>query len=433
MKNGKEIYDFLKEIFPICRSITGKGNRETLAKVQEHIPIEIKEVPTGYNAYDWEVPLEWNIKDAYIRNPNGIKIANFKKNNLHVVNYSEPVNKTISLPDLQKHLYSIPTLPSAIPYITSYYNRSWGFCISDYQRKNLVDGQYEVYIDSSLEKGSMTYGELIIPGDTEEEILLTTYICHPSMANNECSGIAVTTFLAKWLMSQNNKYTYRIVFAPETLGAIVYINKNYDILKKNVIAGFNITCVGDDNAYSFMPSREGNTLADRVATHVLDKFTDQYKTYSFLERGSDERQYCHPSIDLPVVSIMRSKYGTYPEYHTSLDNLDFVSPKGLYGAYSLTLKCLEALETNGIYENAVKCEPKMSKRGLHPKSWHTRHLGTSQSEGLKKQVSDMMNTMVYCDGKKDLIELSNKINLTYEECHQHIVRLEENGVIRKVR
>ena len=429
MIDGEEIYSFLKEIFPICRSITGEGNRETLAKVREHIPIEIKEVPTGYTAYDWEVPLEWNIRDAYIKGPNGIKIANFKKNNLHVVNYSEAVNKKIPLEELQKHLYSIPALPSAIPYITSYYNRSWGFCISDYQRNNLIDGEYEVYIDSSLEQGSMTYGELIIPGESKEEILLTTYICHPSMANNECSGIAVTTFLAKWLMSRDNKYTYRVVFAPETLGAIVYINKNYDELRKNVIAGFNITCVGDNNAYSFMPSREGGTLADRIATHVLDNFVDEYETYSFLERGSDERQYCHPSVDLPVVSIMRSKYGTYPEYHTSLDNLDFVSPEGLQGAYNVTQKCFEALEMNGTYENIAVCEPKMSKRGLHPKSWQTRHLGSSNAENLKKQVSDMMNTMVYCDGQRDLIELSNKINLTYDECHQHLSRLEQHDVV----
>ena len=239
---GNEIYNFLKEIFPFCRSITGNGNRQTLKAIQEHIPLIIYEVPTGYQAYDWEIPLEWNIKDAYILDKKGNKIVDFKENNLHVLNYSTPVNKTVSLKELQEHLYSIPDKPDAIPYVTSYYNENWGFCLTHNDRLELKEGNYRVVIDSTLEPGSLSYGEILIPGESKKEIFITTYICHPSLANNECSGIAVATFLAKWLYKKKDrKYSYRIVFAPETIGAIAYISKNYDALTKNVIAGFNMT------------------------------------------------------------------------------------------------------------------------------------------------------------------------------------------------
>ena len=250
------------------------------------------------------------------------------------------------------------------------------------------------------------------------------------MANNECSGPAVTTFLAKWLISlKEREYTYRIVFAPETIGAIIYINKNYDDLKNNTVAGFNITCVGDNRAYSFMPSRNGDTLSDRVSKHVLNNFVEDYDEYSFLTRGSDERQYCHPTIDLPVVSIMRSKYGTFPEYHTSLDNLDFISPEGLNGAFDIIKKCLCLLEGNKSYTNQVFCEPKMSKRNLHPKEWHMRHLGNR--EDLKKRNTDMMNVMVYSDGKNDIIDISEKININFEECLEYVDILYNNGILRE--
>ena len=425
-----EIYEFVKEIFPICRSIMGEGNRETLNLIQNHIPITIHEVPTGYQAYDWEIPKEWNIRDAYIVNPSGDKVIDFKENNLHIMSYSIPVDKEITLKELQKHLYSVPEQPNAIPYITSYYEPRWGFCITHEQRQKLKNGKYKVYVDSDLKDGSLSYGELIIPGKSKKEILLTTYICHPSMANNECSGPAVTTFLAKWLISlKEREYTYRIVFAPETIGAIIYINKNYDDLKNNTVAGFNITCVGDNRAYSFMPSRNGDTLSDRVSKHVLNNFVEDYDEYSFLTRGSDERQYCHPTIDLPVVSIMRSKYGTFPEYHTSLDNLDFISPEGLNGAFDIIKKCLCLLEGNKSYTNQVFCEPKMSKRNLHPKEWHMRHLGNR--EDLKKRNTDMMNVMVYSDGKNDIIDISEKININFEECLEYVDILYNNGILRE--
>ena len=425
----KQIYDFLKELFPICRSIMGEGNRETLRLIQKHIPIKIHEVPTGYQAYDWEVPQEWNIRGAHILDPEGKKIIDFKNNNLHVVGYSMPVNKEISLEELQKHLYSVPDIPDAIPYITSYYEPRWGFCMTDKQRRGLKEGKYKVCIDSSLEDGSLSYGELIIPGETKEEVLITTYICHPSMANNECSGPAITTFLVKWLLEKKRKYTYRVVFAPETIGAIVYISKNYNDLINNVIAGFNMTCVGDNNNYSLIPSRKGNTLTDKVARHVMDNFVDSYKEYSFLTKGSDERQYCHPKVDLPLVSLMRTKYGTYPEYHTSLDNLDFISEDGLAGAFKINKLCLEALEHNDIYENCITCEFKISKRGLVPKNWRSRHADSNYD--LKKYIRDMMNVLFYCDGEHDLIDLANRVDLNFKECFAHIKLLYDNGVVKK--
>ena len=429
---GSNIYNFIKDIFFITRSITGAGNRQTLNKIKDILPeLKIHEVPTGTEAFDWPIPKEWNIRDAYITNESGEKIVDFKNNNLHVVNYSTPINKTVTLAELNEHLYSIPDKPTAIPYITSYYNERWGFCLRHDQREKLKDGNYNVYIDSDLEDGHLVYGELIIPGKSEKEILLSTYICHPSMGNNECSGIGVTTFLAKWLSSlEEREYTYRIVFVPETIGAIVYLSKNFEVMKKNTIAGFVVTCVGDNLKYSLMPSREGNTLADKVAKHVLNNFVDEYDEYSFLSRGSDERQYCHPTIDLPVVSIMRSKYGTFPEYHTSLDNLDFISPEGLEGAYSIIKKCISLLEGNKCYVNQVFCEPKMSKRNLHPKEWHMRHLGNR--EDLKKRNTDMMNVMVYSDGKNDVIDISEKININFEECFEYISILSENNLLKSV-
>jgi len=268
-KIGKEMYELVKRLFPICRSITGNGVRETLKIIQEYIPIEIYEVPTGTKVFDWTVPKEWNIKDAYVMDANGNKIIDFKKNNLHVLGYSIPVNKALSLSELQEHLYSLPEQPEAIPYVTSYYKERWGFCIAHKDRELLKEGEYKVFIDSELKDGSLTYGELIIPGKSENEVFLSTYICHPSMANNELSGPAVTTFLTKWILSKQRRNTYRIIFIPETIGSITYLSKNLEVMKKNVIAGFNVSCVGDDKVYSYLPTRKGDTYADKIALNIL--------------------------------------------------------------------------------------------------------------------------------------------------------------------
>tara|TARA_R110002074_G_scaffold111859_3_gene239770 strand:+ start:7 stop:1302 length:1296 start_codon:yes stop_codon:yes gene_type:complete len=431
MNIGEEIYDLCDRLFPICRSITGNGNRKTLQIIQDNVPCEISvhEVPTGYQAYDWEIPQEWSINDAYILDPSGNKIVDFKDSNLHVVNYSAPVHQKITLEELQEHLYSAPGYPDAIPYVTSYYNRRWGFCLEHEKREKLQDGEYTVFIDSELKDGFLTYGEVIIPGETNEEVFLTTYICHPSMANNECSGPAVVTYLIKWLLEQNRRYTYRVVFAPETIGAITYISKNYDTLKENIIAGFNVTCIGDNNNYSFMPSRLGGTLTDKVAKHVLDNFTDSYNEYSFLQKGSDERQYCHPNVDLPLVTIMRSKYGTYPEYHTSKDNMDFISPEGLFGGYNIVKSCIEALESNYVYKSAVICEPKLSKRNMVPKDWHKRRTGGDQKS--RYDLINMMNALFYCDGNHDVVDVANVLSIDFRQCMEYIDALRDNEIIKK--
>lgn len=341
-KVKEEMYELCERLFPICRSITGDGVRKTLQMLVEVYgnEINIHEVPTGTKVFDWTVPKEWNIKEAYIENSKGQRVIDFKNNNLHVVGYSLPVDKFVDLQELKSVVYTQPDQPDAIPYVTSYYKECYGFCMSQNQLDKLPEDTYHIVIDSELKEGSLTYGEIIIPGDTEEEVFLSTYICHPSMANNELSGPVVATFLAKWLnLLVKRRYTYRIIFIPETIGAITYLSKNLQYLKEHVIAGFNLSCVGDNRTFSYVESRYGDTLADKAAKNVLSFYYPDYKTYSFLKRGSDERQYNAPGVDLPVCAICRSKYGEYPEYHTSKDNLELISPEGLLGAYEVYQQC----------------------------------------------------------------------------------------------
>lgn len=424
---GVDMHNLCEKLFPICRSITGDGFRESLSILKNQLDLqdlEIFEVPTGTKCFDWEVPKEWNIKDAYVIAPDGTKICDFKASNLHVVGYSTPVNKEVSLEELQQHLYSLPEQPEAIPYITSYYKERWGFCLSQKDRDELVSGQYKVYIDSELKDGSLTYGELIIPGKSEQEIFISTYLCHPSMANNELSGPVVTSFLAKWLLNlKSRKYTYRIIIIPETIGSITYLSRNYKTMKDNVVAGFNVSCIGDDRAYSYLPSKEGDTLADTVATHVLKHSHPEFIRYSFLDRQSDERQYCSSGIDLPVCSIMRSKYGCYPEYHTSLDNLELVTPSGLLGGYEVLKKIFESLEMNETLCTTVLCEPQLGKRGLYPT------ISTKESNAI---VKDMMNFLAYCDGSKTNLEIAEKINAPIWTLESTIEKLKDASLLKTI-
>lgn len=398
---GIQMYSLAEKLYPICRSITGNGVRKTLSILKEVYPLKIYEVPSGTQVFDWTIPKEWNIKDAYIETSSGERIVDFKKHNLHVLGYSTPVDKTVSLGELLQIVYTQPDQPDAIPYVTSYYKERHGFCMSENQKKSLKEDNYHIVIDSEIKDGSLSYGEIIIPGESEKEVFLSTYICHPSMANNELSGPCVAIHLAKWLSElPKRRYTYRIIFIPETIGSITYLSRNIDVLKKNVIAGFNLSCVGDNRTYSYIESRYGNTLADKVAKNILQYHYPDYVTYSFLKRGSDERQYNAPGVDLPVCAICRSKYGEYPQYHTSADDLSFISPEGLNGAFEVYQKCILALENNYYYEVACLCEPQLGKRGLYP---------TISQKGSYDEVSAMMACIAYADGTNDLIDISNII------------------------
>ena len=401
---GAKIHEFAYDLWPLNRSLTGEGVRNTLERIRNHLPnLVIKSISSGTKAFDWKIPQEWFVREAYIITPQGEKICDFSKNNLHLLGYSTPFNGKMSLNELKKHLYTIPEQPDAIPYITSYYSERWGFCLSQDEYNNLVDGEYQIKIDSNLFNGELNYGELIIPGKSKKEVFISTYICHPSMANNELSGPTVVTFLGKWLELCEREYTYRIIFIPETIGSIAYLSINHEDLKNNVFAGYNVSCVGDDRAYSYVPSRNGSTISDEIAKHVL-KWTDRkFVSYSWLDRGSDERQYCSPGIDLPIASILRTKYGEYPEYHTSLDNLeDVVTAEGLDGGYWAIRKALEIIERNKKFKVTVFCEPQMGKRGLYP---------TLSTKKSGEEVRLMMDFISLCDGITSLLNIAELLNV----------------------
>lgn len=421
---GGYMYELACKLFPICRSITGVGFRASLKILDDAMGggiLKIHSIKSGTKVYDWVVPQEWQINDAYIITPDGEKICDFKKNNLHVLNYSEGINDEISLDELQEHLYSIEDYPDAIPYITSYYKKRWGFCIEHEKRKKLKNGKYKIFIDAKHFDGVLNYADFIIPStqNNKEEILISTYLCHPSMANNELSGPIVATFLAKWLLKQKErKYNYRFVIIPETIGSIVYINKNLNHLQKYVKAGFVLSCIGDDNAYSLIHSPNENTLADKVALYTL-KNKENFKRFSFIDRGSDERQYCSPLVNLPVVCICRSRFGDYKEYHTSKDDLNFISEKGLQNSLKAMQEIIINLEINDKYKITTFCEPNLGKRGLY----HTINTNSTNDIPLS------CNFLAYCDGKNDVLDIADKLNLQGYEIKELIEKLKENGLI----
>ena len=417
------MHDWAKELFPLTRSLTGAGVRATLAFLSDKVHgLEVDEVPSGSPAFDWTVPDEWTIRDAWVEDEHGNRVIDFEAHNLHVVGYSEPVDKWMDLEELQEHLYSLPEQPDAIPYITSYYQRRWGFCLTHNQRQQLKPGRYRAVVDADLEPGVLNYGELVIPGDSDQEILLSTYVCHPSMANNELSGPVVTTAIAQWLQSlPGRRYTYRIVFIPETIGSMVYLSRNLDHLKQRVVAGFNVTCIGDERVYSYLPSRAGNTLSDQAAKHVLHHIDPAFCRYTWLDRGSDERQYCAPGVDLPIATVMRSKYGEYPEYHTSLDDLDLVTPAGLEGGYWALRRALVVIENNVVPTVTVLGEPQLGKRGLYP---------NISTKGSTSATRVLMNLLSYCDGERTLLDIADLIDQPMWDLVPLLEQLQEHGLVR---
>ena len=411
----KKYFNIAKnKLFPICRSITGKGLRETLYIIKKEFPeFKIKSIGSGKKVFDWIVPKEWNITEGFILDDKGEEIVNFKKNNLHVVGYSAPVDLRISRDSLLRHIYSLKKQPNAIPYVTSYYKKRWGFCISYNHKLKILktykaQDYFNVVIKSTFSpKGKMDYGEFLIKGKSSKEILISTYVCHPSMANNELSGPIVSmSLMSHFLKITNLNKSLRFIFIPETIGSIAYIQKNLKKLQKNVIGGYNLTCIGDNKNHSCMFTKYKNTIADESLIESYKKLKISFKEYSFLERGSDERQFNSPGVDLSIASIFRTKYWEYPEYHTSLDNFDLVSHEGIKGGFEVAKKAIEILIKKKIPKAVLLCEPQMSKRKLYP---------TLSIKNKKNKFSDYMNFLQYSDGKNSLEKISVLSKISYKK------------------
>ena len=422
MSEGKSMYDLAVRLFPICRSITGDGFRQSLGIIREQVPeMQVFEVPSGTEVFDWTVPKEWNIRGGWIRRKNGETVIDFSNSNLHVLGYSLPIHLLVNRDELLEHIYTQPEQPDWIPYVTSYYKERWGFCMTEHQKEQLTDEEYEVFIDSTLADGSLTYGELIVPGETDEEIFFSTYLCHPSMANNELSGPCLMTALIKYVQSlPKRRYTYRFIIVPETIGSITYLSRNLKSMQQHVKAGFVLSCVGDDRTYSMVSTKYEDTLADRVLRNVLHYHYPDYIRYSFMKRASDERQYGSAGVGLPVCAFCRSKYHEYPEYHTSADNLSVISPEGLQGSYDVMVKVINALEYNRHYQMTCPCEPQLGKRGLYP---------TISQKGTYAAFRAMQHFTAYADGRNDLIAISEIIGTPVEQLIPIVGKLMEHHLV----
>jgi len=417
-----------KKLFPICRSITGPGTRKTLKIIKNQFSkLKIKKIKSGTKVFDWRIPPEWNVKDAYILDKHNNKIVDFKKNNLHLVGYSTPIRKYLDKNELYKNLYFLKKQPDAIPYVTSYYKKRWGFCLN-YNQKKKLDKNYskqdifKVVINSNFnKKGFLNYGELVLKGSSSKEILISTYICHPSMANNELSGIIVSMGLINHFKKKKLSKTIRFLFIPETIGSIAYINKNLKNMKKNIIGGYNLSCIGDERKHSCMLSKYKNSPSDFALLNAYKKLKiKKYKIYSFLKRGSDERQYNSPGIDIPISSIFRSKYGSYPEYHTSLDNFNLVTLKGINGGFQVAKTAINNLLNEIIPKNKMLCEPHMSKYNLYPT------LSSKKSNSVSKYYMDFLQ---YADGKNNLRKISKYIKLSFSKTKQIYKLLKSKNLI----
>ena len=442
---GKDIYELIQDLYPICRSITGNGVRETLNKIKQHIPLNISEVPTGTKVFDWKVPKEWNINDAYIKNSKGEKIVDFKKSNLHVLNYSIPIHKKISLTELKEHIFTLPEHPDWIPYRTSYYEENWGFCITHNQFQNLRDEQYEVCIESSLIQGSLTYGEIFLEGKIKDEVLLSCYVCHPSMCNDNLSGVSLLTYLAREISKVNHNLSYRFLFIPETIGAITWLSKNEKKIN-NIKHGLVATCVGDSGKMTYKKTRNGNNIIDKIVTNVLTESKEPFEIVDFFPTGSDERQFCSPGFNLPIGSLMRTIYDKFEEYHTSADNLNYVNSKSLENSFEKYLKIIKQLEEIKVEEkesnqknvkNKItiksdeeifynnlnpKCEPQLGKRGLY-----------NMVGGQKNSIQNMLPifwVLNLSDGTNSISDIVKKSNLEIQDIKNAINILIKKNLLK---
>jgi len=425
LNDGDMMYAWATDLFPLHRSLTGPGLRATLDYLGERLPgMRRHRVASGTRAFDWTVPEEWQFRHAYVEGECGERLIDSAWHNLHVVGYAEPIDTWMTIAELDEHLHSIPEQPDWIPYVTSYYQRRWGFCITHAQREHLRQDPHRrvhVVVDATLGPGFLDYADLVVPGESLDEVLFSTYVCHPSMANNELSGPVVQMALARWLQAlPRRRLTYRFVFLPETIGSLVYLSEHLGHLRAHTRAGFVLTCVGDERAFGFLASRQSDTLADRAARHVLDHRVSQYQAYSFLERGSDERQYCAPGIDLPVCSVMRSKYLTYPEYHTSADDLALISPGGLGESLDVCRDIVAILESNSRYRTTTLGEPQLGRRGLYP---------SVSRRGIDAESTRYRDILAYADGSLDLIGLAESIDAYALDLVPAIATLKQFGLI----
>jgi len=419
---GEEMYRFISELYPICRSITGQGIRDTFGRIQQHIPLSITAVPSGTQVFDWTVPLEWNIRDAYVADRQGVRVIDFKQSNLHVVSYSIPTAARMPLRELKAHLFTLPDNPDWIPYRTSYYKESWGFCLSHRKYLDLRDEDYDVVIDSSLKPGHLTYGEYYLPGDTTEEVLISCHACHPSLCNDNLSGIAVATFLAKSLQTGSRRYSYRFLFLPVTIGAITWLALNQQKVS-NIKHGFVLTGVGDEGGFTYKKSRDGNADIDAAFAHVLQHSGESFAVTEFIPYGYDERQYGSPGFNLPVGCFMRRANGGYPEYHTSADNLDFVKPTSLSRSLQVVQSVVAVLESNRRYVNTSPyCEPQLGKRGLY------RTIGGNVT-GQSAEMA-LLWVLNLSDGAHTLLQIAERAGLPFSTIKLAADALEGQGLLR---
>jgi aminopeptidase-like protein len=421
---GRSMHDLIRELYPICRSITGDGVRETLAIVGREIPLDVTEVPSGTEVLDWRVPREWNIRDAWIKDRAGNRVVDFRECNLHVVSYSVPIHATMSRADLEPHLHSIPDHPDWVPYRTSYYNESWGFCVSENQRKSLLDDEYEVCIDSDLRDGHLTYGECVVPGTSGREVLISSHVCHPSLCNDNLAGIAIAAHLARQLQDVDLRYTYRFVFAPGTIGAITWLARNPEAAAR-IDHGLVLTCVGDPGRFTYKRSRRGAAPIDRAAAYVLERLGPGNTLVDFHPYGYDERQYCSPGFNLGVGCLMRSHHGQFPEYHTSADDLDFVRPDALAGTLDACLRIMDVLEHDVRFRNLSPYgEPMLGRRGLY------RSIGGEA--GAKTNELALLWVLNQSDGEHSLLDIAERSGLEFSIIRGAAAALVEHDLLEPV-